>query len=144
MRKVLTVAGVLGALAFVLAGQARTQTQPEAQVEVPLPAAFDLRTEGAVTPIKQQMGGTCWTHGTMAAIESNLLRSGVWKALGHKGDPAVSEYHLDWWNGFNRHKNDDVGDAAKEPSGLRVHVGGDYRVAAAYISRGDGVVLLPR
>ena len=126
----------------MLAALCATPARPQ-PVRDPLPAAFDLRSVGAVTPVKQQLGGTCWTHGTMAAIESNLLRSGAWKALGFQGQPAFSEYHLDWWNGFNRHQNTDVADLAKEPSGLRVHVGGDYRVAAAYISRGDGAVLLP-
>src|SRR5262249_19571697 len=50
---------------------------------------------------------------------------------------------LDWWNGFNRECNDDLAEVAKSPSGLKVHMGGDYRVAAAYMSRGDGVVLIP-
>src|SRR5262245_12853209 len=43
----------------------------QAQTEK-LPATFDLRKSGGVTAIKQQQGGTCWTHGTMASIESNL------------------------------------------------------------------------
>ena len=107
------------------------------------PRTYDLRKVEGITPIKAQQGGTCWTHATMAAIESNILVSGSWKKLGSSGIPAFSEYHLDWWNGFNRHKNDDVSDLAKEPSGLTVHQGGDYRVSAAYISRGDGVVPCP-
>ncbi|HYT87132.1 MAG TPA: lectin like domain-containing protein [Gemmataceae bacterium] len=137
MKRILAMAGASVALLVLCVAPVTPQTGES------LPAKFDLRTVNAVTPIKQQLGGTCWTHGTVAAIESNLLRSGKWQVLGHKGEPAISEYHLDWWNGFNRHKNEDVGDAAKEPSGLRVHQGGDYRVAAAYISRGDGVVLVP-
>lgn len=108
-----------------------------------LPRQFDLRQVDGVTPIKSQQGGTCWTHGTMAAIESNLLVSGTWKKLGAPGIPAMSEYHLDWWNGFNRHKNDDVDEPSKQATGMIVHQGGDYRVAAAYISRGDGVVPAP-
>ncbi|MSQ94045.1 MAG: hypothetical protein EXR98_05755 [Gemmataceae bacterium] len=108
-----------------------------------LPSAFDLRTVGGVTPIKRQQGGTCWAHGTMAAIESNLLVSGVWKKIGDGDVPSLSEYHLDWWNGFNQHKNNDHPDAIKDRTGLNVHFGGDYRVSAAYISRGDGVVGVP-
>ncbi len=98
-----------------------------------LPRQYDLRKVGGVTPIKSQQGGTCWTHGTMAAIESNLLVAGTWKKLGQPGMPALSEYHLDWWNGFNNHKNDDVEDPSKQEAGIKVHNGGDYRVAAAYI-----------
>ncbi len=109
-----------------------------------LPAKFDLRDLGCVTPIKAQQGGTCWTHGTMAALESHMLVSGLWKANGERDYPALSEYHLDWWNGFNKHKNTDLGDKADGKTGLTVHQGGDYKVAAAYFSRGDGIVLAPR
>jgi C1A family cysteine protease len=109
-----------------------------------LPRSYDLRKSGGITPIKRQQGGTCWAHGTMAAIESNLLVSGSWKKLGMKGDPCFSEYHLDWWNGFNRHQNRDIPDATKDATGLTVHQGGDYRVSAAYISRGDGAICAPK
>ena len=109
-----------------------------------VPKQYDMRKTGGVTPIKAQRYGTCWTHGTIAAIESNLIVSGTWKKIGGKDLPLLSEYHLDWWNGFNRHKNDDLEDTAKSLTGLTVHQGGDYRVSAAYISRGDGVVVAPR
>src|SRR5262249_52302974 len=120
-----------------------TQERAAPKADTAIPSRFDLRDVGAVTPIKQQKGGTCWTHGTMAAIESNLIISGYWKACGGEGLPAMSEYHLDWWNGFNKYKNDDLEDATPHPSGLRVHQGGDYRVAAAYITRGDGAITVP-
>jgi hypothetical protein len=79
----------------------------------------------------------------MASIESNLLLTGKWKALGMNGIPMCSEYHLDWWNGFNKKYNEDVDDPAKLSTGMTPHKGGDYKVAAAYISRGDGVVIIP-
>ncbi len=110
---------------------------------VELPRKYDLREVGGVTPIKRQQGGTCWAHGTMAAIESNLLVSGTWKKIGNGQVPTLSEYHLDWWNGFNQHKNNDHADAKKDRTGLSIHQGGDYRVSAAYISRGDGVIATP-
>jgi C1A family cysteine protease len=105
-----------------------------------IPRQYDLRKVDGVTPIKSQSGGTCWAHATMAALESNLLVSGSWKKIGAGDIPALSEYHLDWWNGFNQYKNTDRTSAADEKTGLHVHQGGDYRVSAAYISRGDGVV----
>lgn len=53
--------------------EAQADPEPEAQAE-PLPAKFDLRDRGVVTPVKRQNPwASCWSFGAIAAAESSIL-----------------------------------------------------------------------
>ncbi|PIK14036.1 hypothetical protein [Halobacteriovorax sp. JY17] len=113
------------------------------------PSNYSLLEQGFLSSIKKQHWGTCWAFSTISSLESNILK----RKLQFSHD--LSEYHLDKFNGFNR--NGRESDPKKEwfstqgkgyigsnrddqRSGLMVHLGGDYRVAAAYLSNTLGAV----
>ena len=81
------------------------------------PAAYDLRDEGRVTDVKDQVvDGPCWAFATIASLESARITEVA-------DDTDLSEDHLENFHGFD----------------LPV-IGGNSFMSEAYLSRGSGPV----
>ncbi|MCH5264636.1 MAG: hypothetical protein J1F02_01965 [Lachnospiraceae bacterium] len=69
------------------------------ETEVNLPAKYDLRDEGYVTPVKwQNPFGTCWGFATIAAAETSILSEKKMKYDKETNDLDLSELHLAWFS----------------------------------------------
>lgn len=67
---------------------------PSADKSGPLPEAYDSRTSGCVTSVKNQGStGTCWAHAACSVLESYDVRNG-YKTL---ENADYSEAHLAWY-----------------------------------------------
>lgn len=85
----------------------------------PLPAQFDAREQGWITPIRDQAQvGTCWAFAAVATIEAQLKKSG-------RGEWDFSEKNM------VNHRGD----------GIPFDYGGMLETAAGYLLRGSGPVL---
>ena len=106
-------------LSHIRASESRSASMLMQEV---LPEVYDLRSQGQVTPVKNQgRSGSCWTFSAIASLESSLLP-------GETRD--FSENHMknlcsrNYPEGFDR----DAGD------------GGNYNMATAYLARWTGPV----
>jgi len=83
---------------------------------VSTPAAFDLRSTGKLTPVREQgQCGACWAFSTYGSLESTNLPASTWD---------FSENNMKNAHGFD----------------LAPCQGGNYLMAAAYLSRWSGPV----
>ncbi len=104
-----------------------------------LPAAYDARAEGLVTPVRHQNSGTCWMFAAVAVMEANAIKKGL--ATSETID--LSEYHLvrnslsGYYPGVTDAAND--GDA---PSSLAnaLNNGGNYNKVARSVLNFSGPV----
>ena len=96
----------------------KIDTPKNYKVNITLPARYDLRNEGFVTPIKNQGGcGACWIFTTMGSIESRWMQLGL-------GIYDFSENNAATENGFE-------GDPCE---------GGNAKQLTPYLIRGDGPI----
>ncbi len=109
-----------------------------------LASRFDLREAGTATPVKyQNPWGSCWTFGTLASLESNVLVQG---GLADGATPDFSERQLAWFGRTTVGAETDAGQAgegsfAERTEGasqtdtqLTFNAGGDYGTSAAVLS----------
>lgn len=103
-----------------------------------LPAAYDSRVRGAVSPVRRQgKWGTCWAHSVIACAESNILSQNL--ALPEEAD--LSERHLAY---FTYHTPaDPLGNAAGDRMTLTgpdnyLNQGGNSRFAAFTLANWAG------
>ena len=101
-----------------------------------LPEAYDLRTLGFVTPVRDQSPyGSCWTFAALASLESSALRAGV-------VSPDYAEMHLGYFGAVDQSGAlpgfDDY--AADTPLDELMDAGGDDFQAVALLARGTGAV----
>ena len=104
-----------------------------------LPAKYDSRALGLVTPVKDQgMSGICWAFSVAACMETNAIKKGLAKA----GNVDYSESHMAWYsiNSKTTNKSDPTyGDG--ETAGFQkiYQTGGNSAYAVASIARGSGL-----
>lgn len=68
----------------------------------PLPASYDLRTTGKLTPVEDQgQCGSCWTFATMGSLESSLL-PGETDSFSENNLKDLSGFDLGYSDGGNR------------------------------------------
>lgn len=94
---------VLLSLALLLSLIPATAVMAKDAESTSLPAKWDLREQGVVTPVKRQNPwGSCWSFGGIAAAETSILSmlgttNEEWKAQ-HDGENFdLSEKHLVWF-----------------------------------------------
>ncbi len=95
-----------------------------------LPAAYDLRTQNLVTPIKNQgVTGCCWAFAVLKSLESNLIAQGISTAK----NTDLSESHLTW---YALHPSTNKNDTLYN-EGVRLS---NSNPAATYLSGGNALI----
>lgn len=98
-----------------------TANAGETQFRAALPSAYDLRSDGLITSVKDQHPyGTCWSFATMASLESTMIA--------RNAEVDLSEWHLAYYaysENFGFSLEDTDGETAE-----RFDAGGNYVMLA--------------
>ena len=81
--------------------------EPDVMVDIEdLPEAYDSRDYGYITPVENQIGGSCWAHTAIACVEANYIKQGFAETV------DLSEYHTVWYskNGYFKDNSDSLND----------------------------------
>ena len=106
-----------------------TSASGRRRAEQQLPAAYDARNDALLTPIKLQVGNTCWAFSSVACMEANAIKKGL--ATAQSID--LSEGHLIWFgrNAYFDGESDPRNDGLAAASAANaVNVGGN----ASYVA----------
>ena len=131
---------IAAALSCTLCGTGMTFPVFSADDTAELAERFDYREEASelLTPVKTQVGETCWAYAALGCIESNMIRKGM-------ADNSIdlSESHLVW---FMQGQG-----SPKDPEDLRngggmtlgdgaYDVGADIMIEVASLASWQGVI----
>lgn len=112
--------------------EGRARASGSSQVET-----FDLRKEGLVTSVKNQMlNGPCWAFSAIAMAESAMMAQGL------GSNPDLSEEHLAYF--FYNRKDDPLGNTPEDQniasSGGSTYktIGGNLQLASKFLSTWSG------
>jgi len=115
---------------------------------------YNLLDNGLAPNFEEQVWGTCWAFSSTYSMESNLLLRNK-EDFNSLNPIGLSPYHMDKFSGFTRRGNknhvrddwysgqgNDYSGSNRDDldSGLVVHLGGDYKVAASYLSHNGGAI----
>ena len=116
-------------------------------VQAALPAAYDMRNDGVVTPVKSQGHMmSCWTFGGIAAAETSILSANT-TAFGTNNNLDLSERHLAF---FSLNPVSEADDKAQAGEGMHTFAtnpnaafdaGGDSMFVTSLFSTGVGPVV---